>query len=61
MSHLIKFSGGDARTLINALEMAIETTSENDAKEININLSRAEDAIQKKILFTIKMVKITTM
>jgi len=48
ISHLIKFSGGDARTLINALEMAIETTAENDAKEININLSIAEDAIQKK-------------
>ncbi len=47
-SHLIKFSGGDARTLINALEMAIETTPENGAKEININLSIAEDAIQKK-------------
>jgi len=46
--HLIKFSGGDARTLINALEMAIDTTPENDAKEININLSIAEDAIQKK-------------
>ena len=28
--------------------MAIETTAENDAKEININLSIAEDAIQKK-------------
>ena len=41
--------------------MAIETTAENDAKEININLSIAEDAIQKKILFTIKMVKIITM
>ena len=48
ISHLIKFSGGDARTLINALEMAIETISENDSKEININLSKAEDAIQKK-------------
>jgi len=47
-SHLIKFSGGDARTLINALEMAIGTTGKNDAQEININLSIAEDAIQKK-------------
>jgi len=48
INHLIKFSGGDARTLINALEMAIGTTDENEAKEININLSIAEDAIQKK-------------
>jgi len=28
--------------------MAIETTAENDAREININLSIAEDALQKK-------------
>jgi putative ATPase len=48
IDHLVKFSSGDARTLINALEMAIETTTENDAKEIYINLSIAEDAIQKK-------------
>ena len=48
ISHLIKFSVGDARTLINALEMAIETNSENDVNEIKINLSIAEDAIQKK-------------
>jgi len=48
INHLIKFSGGDARTLINALEMAIGTTDENEAEEININLSIAEDAIQKK-------------
>ena len=48
INHLTKFSGGDARTLINALEMAIGTTDENEAKEININLSIAEDAIQKK-------------
>jgi len=47
-NHLIKCSSGDARTLINALEMAIGTTDENNAKEINIDLSIAEDAIQKK-------------
>ena len=41
INHLINFSGGDARTLINALEMAIGTTDENDAKEVNINLSIA--------------------
>ena len=28
--------------------MAIVTTGENDSEEININLSTAEDAIQKK-------------
>ena len=48
ISHLIKFSGGDARTLINALELGIGITDGNDSKEITINLSIAEDAIQKK-------------
>jgi putative ATPase len=48
VNHLIKCSGGDARTLINALEMAIGITDENEAKEINIDLSIAEDAIQKR-------------
>ena len=48
ISHLIKFSGGDARTLINALELGIGITKENEANEIIINLSIAEDSIQKK-------------
>tara|TARA_Y100001968_G_C19379657_1_gene729591 strand:- start:274 stop:1563 length:1290 start_codon:yes stop_codon:yes gene_type:complete len=47
-SHLIQFSGGDARTLINALELAIEINNENKAEEIIIDLSIAEDSIQKK-------------
>ena len=48
INHLIKYSGGDARNLINALELAINTTSENELKLIIINLSIAEDSIQKK-------------
>ena len=47
-NHLIKFSGGDARNLINALELAVSITKENKYKEITIDLSVAEDAIQKK-------------
>ena len=48
INHLIQFSSGDARTLINSLEMSVGTTNENKAKDIVINLSIAEDAIQKK-------------
>ena len=48
INHLIKFSSGDARTLINALEIAIAITEENEDNEIVINLSIAEDSIQKK-------------
>ena len=47
-NHLVKFSGGDARTLINALELGIGITNENEKKEIIIDLSIAEDSIQKK-------------
>jgi len=47
-NHLIQFSGGDARNLINALELGISITNENEAKEIIINLDIAEDLLQKK-------------
>tara|TARA_Y100000766_G_scaffold64967_1_gene54385 strand:- start:622 stop:1911 length:1290 start_codon:yes stop_codon:yes gene_type:complete len=48
INHLIQFSSGDARTLINSLEMIVGTINENKAQDIVINLSIAEDAIQKK-------------
>ena len=50
INHLIKFSGGDARNLINALELAIGITEKNSENEIIIDLSVAEDSIQKKNL-----------
>ena len=48
IDHLINFSSGDARNLINALEFAIEITPVNKNKIIEINLSVAEDSIQNK-------------
>ena len=48
INHLTKYSGGDARTLINALELGIGTADVYESKEINFDLSIAEDAIQKK-------------
>ena len=48
IQHLIKFSGGDARNLINALELGVGITKENEDKLIIIDLSIAEDSIQKK-------------
>ncbi len=48
LDHLINFSSGDARNLINALELAISTTAENEGKTIEINLSTAKDSIQNK-------------
>tara|TARA_B100000886_G_C20374894_1_gene471328 strand:- start:8 stop:1270 length:1263 start_codon:yes stop_codon:yes gene_type:complete len=48
INHLIKFSAGDARTLINALELGIGITNKNELAEIIINLPIAEDSIQQK-------------
>ena len=48
LDHLINFASGDARNLINALELAIDTTPANEEKIININLSVAQDSIQNK-------------
>ncbi len=48
INHLIKFSGGDARNLINALELSISITKENKEKIVVIDLPIAEDSIQKK-------------
>ena len=50
--HLIKFSNGDGRTLINALEFAIEASFNNKKSIITIDLEIAEDAIQsKKVIY----------
>ena len=48
LDHLINFSSGDARNLINALELAVDTTPENEDKTLEINLSIAQDSIQNK-------------
>lgn len=50
--HLIQVSGGDARSLLNALELAVETTPEKfpppEGEEITITLETAEQSIQRK-------------
>jgi len=48
LDHFINFSSGDARNLINALELAFETQSDNEEHTIEINLSIAKDSIQNK-------------
>jgi len=48
LEHLINFSSGDARNLINALELAINTTPENQEKIVEIDLMIAQDSIQNK-------------
>lgn len=45
--HLISTCNGDARSLLNALELAVLSSAKSDAK-IQINLELAEDSIQKR-------------
>ena len=46
--HLVRISGGDARNLLNALEMAVESTPSGNDGKIQITLQVAEESIQKR-------------
>ena len=46
--HLINVANGDARALLNALELAIETTESNSQAVIPITLAVAEASIQRR-------------
>ncbi len=46
--HLIGVANGDARTLLNALELAVETTPPDPQGQIQIPLAVAEDSIQHR-------------
>lgn len=52
LEHLVDVSSGDARSLLNALELAVETTPDKfppeDGSEIYISKEAAEESIQKK-------------
>lgn len=48
LDHLVNVANGDARSLLNALELAVETTPPNDAGTIEITLSVAEESIQRR-------------
>jgi len=48
--HLINLSNGDARNLLNALELAVESTPFGINGEIHITLGIAEESIQKRAM-----------
>ncbi|MFP4364980.1 MAG: AAA family ATPase [Spirochaetia bacterium] len=54
LEHLVDVSSGDARSLLNAIELAVETTPENfppkEDETIRITLEAAEESIQQKAL-----------
>jgi putative ATPase len=48
IEHLTNIANGDARTLLNALELAVSTTVPTDQNVIEITISIAEESIQKR-------------
>ena len=48
LNHLTNVANGDARSLLNALELAIETTEPNDTGIIEIDLAVASESIQQR-------------
>jgi putative ATPase len=50
LAHLVHIAGGDARSALNALELAVESTLPDDDGVICITLSVAEESIQQRAL-----------
>ncbi|GAB4230456.1 MAG: AAA family ATPase [Elainellaceae cyanobacterium] len=48
LSHLVNIANGDARALLNALELAVETTPPQPDGQIQITLAVAEESIQQR-------------
>ena len=48
LDHLVSTANGDARSLLNALELAVETTRPDQNNELLVSLEVAEDSIQKR-------------
>ena len=48
LAHLVSTANGDARSLLNALELAVETTEPAEDGSVHINMAVAEDSIQKR-------------
>ncbi len=49
-AHLIDVSGGDARNVLNALELAVESTIPDAQGEVHITLDIAQESIQRRSL-----------
>lgn len=53
--HLLRVAGGDARNLLNALELAVETTPAAEDGALHINLDVAQESIQKRAVIYDRM------
>jgi putative ATPase len=49
-AHLVRIAGGDARAVLNALELAVESTLADQDGVIHVTLAVAEDSIQQRAL-----------
>ena len=50
LMHLVKTSGGDVRTALNALELAVLTTAPDAMGNVRVTLEIAEESIQKPVV-----------
>ena len=54
LEHLVKTADGDARSILNSLQLAVETTPESypppEGSSIEISMETAEESIQKKVV-----------
>jgi putative ATPase len=50
VQHLVRIAGGDARTALNALELAVTTTPADKQGWVHLTLQVAEDSIQRRAL-----------
>ncbi len=50
VNHLVDVANGDARSLLNAIELAVESTPKNESGIIEIDLSIAEESIQERAI-----------
>jgi putative ATPase len=48
--HLLRMANGDARSLLNALELAVESTKPDAAGTLHIDLQTAQDSIQQRAI-----------
>jgi putative ATPase len=48
LKHLVSVANGDARSLLNALELAVETTTPDETGKFRITLAVAEESIQQR-------------
>lgn len=48
LSHLVNVGNGDARSVLNALELAVETTLPNEDGAIVVDMAVAEESIQRR-------------